>query len=247
VKTSRICTFSALCVLLVCLVAFQTNPLTPVSASLCQINNVAYDYPQQVQPSQQFTLTSTISASCSYTDPGIYYLALVVVYDASSGQQLTSNSAAIGYVSLQQPNVVATVPNLITSPSGNVAWQLRLVVYVINDYNQYFAPFQDTAITHDLTVNVGTVQQQQTVATTTTSSTTMTSSSTPQMVVTNTTTSAPATSLETNTQSSITSQSLTVIVLAIIVVLMIMVWKRRATSKQPDTSSKTETMKPKKE
>jgi hypothetical protein len=204
---------------------------------------VSYGYPQQVQPGQQFFLTSTISASCSYTDPGIYYLALVVVYDASSGQQLTSNSAAIGYVSLQQPNVVATVPNLITSPSGNTAWQLRLVVYVINDYNQYFSPFQDTAITHDLTVNVGTIQQQQTVATTTTTSSTTTSSSITQMAIANTTTtSAPATSLETSTpQSSITSQSLTIIGLAIIVVILITFWKRRATSK-PD-----ETAKPKKE
>ncbi|MGO9645105.1 MAG: hypothetical protein ACLPY5_10190 [Candidatus Bathyarchaeia archaeon] len=248
-KANRICVSTTLCVLLLfCLVQLQANAPTLVSASLCQITNVAYDYPQQVQPNQQILLTSTINASCSYTDPGIYYLAMVVVNDASSGQQISTNSAPIGYVSLQQPNVTATISNLITCPGGNVAWQLRLTVYVINDYNLYFSPVQDTALIHYLTVNVGTLQQQQTVATTTTTTTspTITSSTTTQMT-TNATTIAPATSLETNNQSSITSQSLTILGLTVLIVLLILFWKQRTMSKQNSDPDKTDTTKQKKE
>jgi len=250
VKAYSICTSTTICILLLfCLVQLQVTAPTFVSASLCQITNVAYDYPQQVQPNQQILLTSTISASCAYSDPGIYYLAMVVVNDAASGQELSINSAPIGYVSLQQPNVTATISNLVTCPSGNVAWQLRLTVYVINVYNQYFSPAQDTALIHTLTVNVGTPQQQQTVATTTTtmSSATITSSTTTQMT-TNTTTVASPTSLETTTnQSSITSQSLTIIGLAIIIVLLILFWKQRTMRKQNTDSDKTDTVKQKKE
>jgi len=241
VKVNRIYVSTTLCALLLfCLI--QANAPTLVSASLCQITNVSYDYPQQIQPNQQFLLTSTISASCSYTDPGIYYLAMVVVNDASSGQQISSNSAAIRYVSLQQPNVTATITNLITTPNGNVAWQLKLTVYVINDYNQYFSPFQDTAIIHYLTVNVGTVQQQQTVATTTMTTTSpIITSSTTTLMTTNTTTTSPATPLETtNNQSSITSQSLTILGLTVLIVLLILVWKKRTMSKQNSDSSKTD-------
>jgi len=249
VKTNRIWVPTTLCVLLLfCLVEAKGPAL--VSASLCQITNVSYDYPQQAQPNQQIVLTSTINASCSYTDAGVYYLAMVVVNDASSGQQIASNSAAIGYVSLEQPNVTATISNLITCPSGNVAWQLKLTVYVINDFNEYFAPFQDTALIHYLTINVGTVQQQQTVVTTTTTTTspTITSfSSTSQMTTNTTTTSAPATSLETNNQSSITSQSLTILGLTILIVLLILFWKKRTTSKQNNALSKTDTKKQKNE
>ena len=248
-KTNRICVSTTLCILLLfCLVQLQANAPTLVSASLCQITNVSYDYPQQVQPNQQILLTSTINASCSYTDPGIYYLAMVVVNDASSGQQISTNSAPIGYVSLQQPNVTATISNLITCPGGNVAWQLKLTVYVINDYNLYFSPVQDTAIIHYLTVNVGTLQQQQTVATTTTTTApTITSSTTAQMTTNATTTSAPATSLETNNQSPITSQSLTILGLTVLIVLLILFWKQRTMSKQTNDSGKTDTTKQKKE
>ena len=245
-KTNRICVSATLCVLLVvCLVQLQLNAPTPVAASLCQITNVSYDYPQQVQPSQQILVTSTINASCSYTDPGIYYLAMVVVTDASSGQELSINSAPIGYVSLQQPNVTATISNLITTPSGNVAWQLRLTVYVVNDYNQYFSPVQDTALIHYLTVNVGTIQQQQTVATTTITTTSpMIISSTTTQMTTDTTTTSPATSLETaSSQSSITSQSLTIIGLAVLIVLLILFWKQRTSKQKSDDSSKTDTKK----
>ncbi len=249
VKANRICATTTICILLLfCLVQLRVTAPAFVSASLCQITNVAYDYPQQVQPNQQILLTSTISASCAYSDPGIYYLAMVVVNDAASGQEISINSAPIGYVSLQQPNVTATISNLVTCPSGNVAWQLRLTVYVINVYNQYFSPVQDTALIHYLTVNVGTPQQQQTVATTTTMvSPTITSSTTTQMT-TNTTTVAPATSLETTAnQSSITSQTLTILGLAIIIVLLILFWKQRTMRKQNTDSGKTGTVKQKKE
>ena len=239
-KANSICASTTICILLLfCLIQLQVSAPTFVSASLCQITNVAYDYPQQVQSNQQILLTSTINASCSYTDAGIYYLAMVVVNDASSGQQISTNSAAIGYVSLEQPNVTATITNLITSPNGNVAWQLKLTVYVINDYNQYFSPVQDTAIIHYLTLTVGTVQQQQTVATTT--SPTITSFSSTTQMTTNTTTTSPATPLETgSSQSSITSQSLTILGLTVLIVLLILFWKKRTMSKQNNDSSKTD-------
>ena len=248
-KANRICVSTTLCVLLLlCLVQLQGNAPALVSASLCRITNVLYNYPQQVQPNQQILLTSTINASCSYSDPGIYYLAMVVVTDASSGQELSINSAPIGYVSLQQPNVTATISNLITCPSGNVAWQLKLTVYVINDYNQYFSPVQDTALIHYLTVNVGTIQQQTVATTTMTTMPPITTSSSMTEMTTNTTTLAPATSLETMSgQSSITSQSLTILGLTVLIVLLILFWKQRMTSKQNKGQDNTDAKKQKKE
>jgi len=173
---------------------------------------------------------------------------MVVVTDASSGQELSINSAPIGYVSLQQPNVTATISNLITCPSGNVAWQLKLTVYVINDYNQYFSPVQDTALIHYLTVNVGTIQQQTVATTTMTTMPPITTSSSMTEMTTNTTTLAPATSLETMSgQSSITSQSLTILGLTVLIVLLILFWKQRMTSKQNKGQDNTDAKKQKKE
>ena len=241
-KINRVYVATALCLLAMFLVGLQVGAPTFVSAALCQITNTTYNYPQPVQLNQQIPLTTTINATCYPTEPRVYYLALVVVQEASSGQEISISSTPIGYVSLQQPNVVASVTNLITSPRGDGVWQLRLTVYVINDYNHYFNPYEDTALIHNLSINVGNVQQtvsSTTSSTTTTSSVITTTSST---IETNTSElrSTPATSLEsTNNVSSVLAQSLIILALAVIVILLIGLRKYRAAKTRSDAKTET--------
>lgn len=241
VKSNRIYVTTALCLLVISTAGLQAGIPTFVSAALCQITNTSYDYPQPVQLNQQIPLTTTIHATCYPTDPGVYYLALAVVQEATSGQQISISSTPIGYVSLQQPNVVASITNLITSPSGNEAWQLKLTVYVINDYNQYFSPYTDTALIHYISINVGNVQQ--TVSSTMSSTTTASAiTTTSNIVETSTSELQPnlTTSMESpNNGASVLSQSLTILALAVIVILSIGLWKYRTAKTHSDTTPDT--------
>ena len=238
VNINRIYVTISLCLLVVSIVGVQLGTPIFVSAALCQITSTSYDYPQPVQLNQQIQLTTTINATCYPTDPGVYYLALVVVQEASSGQQISISSTPIGYVSLQQPNVVANVMNLITSPNGNGVWQLKLTVYVINDYNQYFSPYTDTAMIHYISIDVGNVQQivSSTISSTTTESAITTTSS---AVETSTTEfqSTPTTSIESPNNGAVLSQGLTILGLALIVIVSIGLWKYRAAKTQSDTTT----------
>ena len=241
VNINRIYVTISLCLLVVSIVGVQLGTSIFVSAALCQITKTSYDYPQPVQLNQQIQLTTTINATCYPTDPGVYYLALVVVQEASSNQQISISSTPIGYVSLQQPNVVANVMNLITSPNGNGVWQLKLTVYVINDYNQYFSPYTDTALIHYISINVGNVQQ--TVSSTMSSTTTASAITTTSNVVeTSTSELQPTltTSMEShNNGASVLSQSLTILALAVIVILSIGLWKYRTAKAHSDATPDT--------
>lgn len=232
---------STLCLLAISLLGLQVGAPTFVSAALCQITNTTYNYPQPVQLNQQIPLTTTINATCYPTEPHVYYLALVVVQEDSSGQEISISSTPIGYVSLQQPNVVASVTNLITSPSGDRVLQLKLTVYVINDYNHYFNPYEDTALIHYLSINVGNLQQ--TVSSTTSSTTTSAViTRTSSTIETNTSElrSTPATSLEsTNNGSSVLPQSLIILALAAIVILLIGLRKYRTVKTHSDAKTDT--------
>lgn len=102
---------------------------SPVSATLCQISGVSYNFPKQAMPNQQIHVDTTITGSC-VTDETRYYLLRADLTDKTSELIISSNSTPIGY---NARNFTVTVTNLATTPLGaNVTWPLEIHAYVIN-------------------------------------------------------------------------------------------------------------------
>jgi len=89
-------------------------------------------------------------------------------------------SVPIGYLMLQQPNFVVTVPNVVTTPNVVLSWQLAVVVYLFANF-ELVANGIDTSTVDNISVQVGTVQ--------TTTMTTMPSIQTTMAMITMTTSS----------------------------------------------------------
>ena len=102
---------------------------TPLYASLCQVSNVVYNYPQKVTPSQSFGTTVNVSGVCVRNFDSSYMIR--VDLSSMSGQILASNFGSIGYGTGQ--NWQVTVPNKITAPASVSSWQIQFIVYVFGN------------------------------------------------------------------------------------------------------------------
>jgi len=102
---------------------------TPLYASLCQISNIAYDYPQKVAPSQSFSTTVNVSGVCVRNFDNSYMVR--VDLSSMSGQILSSNFGSVGYGTGQSWQV--TVSNKITAAVSGSNWQIRFNVYVFGN------------------------------------------------------------------------------------------------------------------
>jgi hypothetical protein len=102
-------------------------PLEPAYASVCQITNVTYSNPSNVDPGQPVTVSATVSGSCAPSD-AYYYSARVDITDVS-GRIIASNSAPISYTANNGQPFTITVPNQLTAP-GVGSWVFQYVVYV---------------------------------------------------------------------------------------------------------------------
>ena len=107
----------------------ETIGATPLYASLCQISNVVYNYPQKVTPSQSFGTTVNVSGVCVRNFDNSYTVR--VDLSSMSGQILASNFGSIGYGTGQ--NWQVTVPNKITAPASASSWQIQFNVYVFGN------------------------------------------------------------------------------------------------------------------
>ncbi len=95
-------------------------------ASYCQITNVSYDYPNQVMPSQKFSVSATVKGSCA---AGEDYSLRVDVIDKNSGKIISSSrSRILGY---DVSNFLVTVSNSVTAPAlAAAAWNIEVAVVV---------------------------------------------------------------------------------------------------------------------
>lgn len=109
-----------------------TMGVPPVFANFCQVSNVAYNYPQQIMPSQNFRTTVKVSGVCIPDDS--YDYSIRVDLSDTSGQILSSNYASIGYVKLGQ-NWQVTALNQIAAPVNVGPWQIQFTVYLFANIN----------------------------------------------------------------------------------------------------------------
>jgi len=153
-----------------------------VRASLCQITNISVNYQQPVPPNQQIQLSTVVSGICSPAEEQVFYTARVDIHDTARNQILSMASVPIGYLMLQQPNFVVTVPNVVTTPNVVASWQLAVVVYLFANF-ELVANGIDTSTVDNISVQVGTVQTTtMSSIQTTMAMTTTTTSSTSTMV-----------------------------------------------------------------
>ncbi|MFI5448990.1 MAG: hypothetical protein ACHQ03_04395 [Candidatus Bathyarchaeia archaeon] len=148
-----------------------------VRASLCQITNISVNYQQPAPPNQQIQLSTVVSGICSPAEQQVFYTARVDIHDTARNQILSMASVPIGYLALQQPNFVVTVPNVVTTPNVVLSWQLAVVVYLFANF-ELVANGIDTSTVDNISVQVGTVQvtTMPSIQTTTAMITTTTSS-----------------------------------------------------------------------
>src|SRR5208282_2811702 len=152
-NSSRIIIYLSLCIVL-CGAFFETSA---VAASLCQITNISVNYQQPAPPNQQIQLSTIVSGICSPAEQQVFYTARVDIHDTARNQILSMASVPIGYLMLQQPNFVVTVPNVVTTPNVVASWQLAVVVYLFANF-ELVANGIDTSTVDNISVQVGTVQ-----------------------------------------------------------------------------------------
>ena len=122
--SSKLVVISCLVWMLLLLLLLAAN--SPAAASLCQLGNVASNYPHQALPNQQIQVNTTISGSCA-SDGEDYFSARVDLVDKLSNSTISSNSTPIGY---NATDFSVTVENGVVTPSMNVTWPLEIDVYV---------------------------------------------------------------------------------------------------------------------
>lgn len=125
--SSRFMTVSTLISLFALMILVSGNP--PVSATLCKISGVSYNFPREAMPGEQVHVDTTVAGSCAANGQQ-YYLLRANLIEKSSARLLSSNQTPIGY---DAENFTATVKNIATTPLGaNFTWPLEVDVYVIN-------------------------------------------------------------------------------------------------------------------
>ena len=170
----RVIMYLSLCIVF-CGTFLGTSAL---EASLCQITNISVNYQQPAPPNQQIQLSTVVSGICSPAEQQVFYTVRVDIHDTVRNQILSMASVPIGYLTLQQPNFVVTVPNVVTTPNVVASWPLTVVVYLFANF-EFVANGIDTSTADNVSVQVGTVQLTtmssaqalMTTSTTTTSST----------------------------------------------------------------------------
>lgn len=149
---------STMVLLIVVVLLMGTIGATPVFANFCQISNIAYNYPQQVMPSQNFRTAVNVSGACA--DDLEFYYSIRVDLGDMSGQVLSSNYAPIGYGNGQ--NWQVTVPNQITAPTNVGSWQIQFNVYVFASINS--GNTIDSKTSKPVTIQVSISQTTQSVS-----------------------------------------------------------------------------------
>ena len=113
-------------VLLAVVALMGTIRFPPVLASLCQVGNIHYNYPQQVTGGVRFGTTTTVTVVCAPDDANYY--SIRVDLNDQLFRVLSDSSAPIGYSQGQSWNV--SVSNQVTPSMLIGSWQIIFAVYV---------------------------------------------------------------------------------------------------------------------
>ncbi len=97
-----------------------------VHASYCRISNIAYNYPSLVNPSQEFSVSTTVTGSC---ETGENYFVRVDVIDKNSGHVISSSRSHISDYNTLNFNI--TLFNSVTAPTlATASWNIEIAVVV---------------------------------------------------------------------------------------------------------------------
>jgi len=97
-----------------------------VFASLCQVSNIDYNYPQQVTAGVSFGTTTTVTVVCAPDDANYY--SIRVDLNDQLFRVLSDSSAPIGYSQGQTWNV--SISNQVTPSMLIGSWQIIFAVYI---------------------------------------------------------------------------------------------------------------------
>jgi len=148
--SSRFMTVYALIFLFALMILVFGN--TPVSATLCRISGVSYNFPREAMPGAQVHVDTTVAGSCAANGQQ-YYLLRANLIEKSSTRLLSSNQTPIGY---DAENFTVTVTNLATTPLGaNFTWPLEVDVYVINAGSGGGSYMYDYSTKANISIEVG--------------------------------------------------------------------------------------------
>lgn len=193
----------------------------PAFATFCQVNNVSYNYPQQVSPGQSFTTTVTVSGVCA-SDDADYYSVRSDLNDMS-GVVLSDVSVPIGFS--QGQNWTVNVQNQVTAPTSSVSWQIQFAVYVFAAIGS--GGTIDSATYKPVTIQVGTPQPAQTV---TSISLTTTQTEAPPVMISSTALTpitAPNQTTETTQPSVDVYRAVAAVLVLILLVMVVVLIKQR--------------------
>jgi len=123
---------STVILLIIVFLLAATINAAPVYANFCQVNYVAYNYPQQLLPNQNFRTGVNVNGVCIPDDS--YDYSIRVDLTDMAGQILSSNYASIGYVKIGQI-WQTTALNYITAPVSTGPWQIQFTVYLFANIN----------------------------------------------------------------------------------------------------------------
>ncbi|HUK50441.1 MAG TPA: hypothetical protein VLV18_05350 [Terriglobales bacterium] len=148
--------FLATIAFLLVLSPLVSTSLVQAQSAACTINQLTPSFPSNINPGQQFQVTTTLGISCYQWRT--YYTGRLDLVDKSSHMVLSSNYLNIGF----KPTYSSTITNNATAPNTNGPWNLALNLYIFEE-----ASMVQSSINHPLQVTVGSAPSNAPAAATT--------------------------------------------------------------------------------
>jgi hypothetical protein len=188
----------------------------------CQYSNVAYNYPNEVSPSEQFIVSISLPAVCPQASN--YHITARFDVENSMNRVLASNFTQDGFVPNNGKPFTFTVTNDLTAPSKRGSWQLQFIVYAFMS--------EDDALGLDYKVQASEIIQVGQPIQLQTSNSTVTSTTTQSLTLSTTTfptTTQPTAEIVGPTSSSNEMYQVIAAVIAVLLIFTLAILIRRKT------------------
>ncbi len=192
----------------------------------CQYSNVAYNYPNHVNPGEQFMVSISMPAVCPVANN--YHLTARFDVENGMNRVLASNFTQNGFVPNNGKPFTFTVANQITAPTKSGPWQLQFIVYMFISEDDALG--LDYKVQASQTIQVGQPAQPQTGNNTVTSTTPVSST---LSTATLPTTTQPTVEMTSPPPSSNNPYEVIAAVLAVLLILTLVLLVRRKTHSVP--------------
>jgi len=141
---------------LACLLTELPNPAQAFGPT-CDYSNVTYNYPSEVSPAEQFTVSISLPAVCPQANN--YHLTARFDVENSLGRVLASNFTQNGFVPNNGKPFTFIVTNNLTAPAESGTWRLEFIVYAFMSEDDALG--LDYEVKQPATIQVGQLIQPQ--------------------------------------------------------------------------------------